>query len=67
MKTEILSIKGMGSNHCVRVVSNIISNLPGASLNNIEMGKAEVSIDEAILSKNQVIAAIEKMGYKVEN
>lgn len=67
MKTYTLKIKGMGSNHCVGVVTNIIRNLQGAEIDNIEIGKAEIRIDEETISKDKVVAAIEKMGYKVEN
>jgi copper chaperone CopZ len=67
MKTHTFKIKGMGSNHCVGVVTNIIRNLQGAHIEKIEIGKAVVSIDEDIITKEKVIAAIEKMGYKIEN
>jgi copper chaperone CopZ len=67
MKRHTLAIKGMGSNHCVMVVKNIISNHNGADIENIEIGSATIRVDETLTSKEAVVAAIEKMGYKVES
>jgi len=66
MEKHSLTIKGMGSQHCVMVVKNIIAKQEGATIDQIEIGKADISIDEAKTSKATVVAAIEKMGYKVE-
>lgn len=67
MKTHTLNIKGMGGNHCVMVIKNIIARHEGASAESIEVGKAVISIDEAVTSKASVVSEIEKMGYQVEN
>ncbi|MGB4845329.1 MAG: heavy-metal-associated domain-containing protein [Ferruginibacter sp.] len=66
MEQHLLTINGMGSQHCVGVVTRIISALDGASIDAIEIGKANISIDESKVSKQTVVDAIEKMGYKVE-
>jgi copper chaperone CopZ len=66
MEKHSLTIKGMGSQHCVMVVKNIIAKQEGATLDSIEIGKADISIDETKTSRQQVVSAIEKMGYKVE-
>lgn len=65
MEKHSLQISGMASAHCVMVVKNIIVKQEGVQLEAIEPGKAEVSIDETKNSKTQLVAAIEKMGYKV--
>ena len=56
----------MGSQHCVMVVKNIITTHEGAGLDAIEIGKADISIDNSKTSIQNITNAIEKMGYKVE-
>ncbi len=66
MKQYILNIKGMGSQHCVTVVTKIISAFDGASIDAIEIGKATITLNETKASKQTVVDAIERMGYKIE-
>jgi len=56
----------MGSQHCIMVVKNIITTHKGAGLDAIEIGKAEISINNSKTSIQKITMAIEKMGYKVE-
>lgn len=65
MKEYTLNITGMGGDHCVNVIKTILSKQPGVSINQVEVGKAIFSIDESVNSKENTIAAIEKMGDKV--
>ncbi|WP_158638267.1 hypothetical protein [Panacibacter ginsenosidivorans] len=53
MQTHSLKISGMGSQHCVMVVKNIIAKQDGATLDEIEIGKADVTIDETKTSKKK--------------
>ena len=66
MEKHSLAIKGMGSQHCVTVVKDIIAKQEGVLLEDIEIGKASIAIDETKISKREIVTAIEKMGYKVE-
>lgn len=66
MEQHLLTINGMGSQHCVGVVTKIILGLDGVELNHIEIGKATITTDEEKVSKQNVVDAIHKMGYKVE-
>jgi copper chaperone CopZ len=66
MKEYTFIIKGMGGEHCVNVIKTILSKQQGVTIHQIEVGKATVTIDESLNSDSNVIAAIEKMGYKVE-
>lgn len=66
MEKHSLIIKGMGSQHCVMVVKNIITSHEGVGLDAIEIGKADISIDSSKTSIQNITNAIEKMGYKVE-
>jgi copper chaperone CopZ len=65
MKEYTFNITGMGGDHCVNVIKTILSKQPGVTINQVEVGKAIFSIDESVNSKENTIAAIEKMGYKV--
>jgi copper chaperone CopZ len=66
MSIHTLNIKGMGSDHCIMVVKNIIGKQDGANIENIRIGQATISIDETKTTKEKIVAAIERMGYKVE-
>ncbi len=66
MEKHSLKINGMGGQHCVMVIQRIVSGIEGAGIDHIEVGKADIRLDEAKTSKAAVVAAIEKMGYKVE-
>jgi len=66
MKQYILTIKGMGSQHCVGVVTKIISGFDGASIDAIEIGTATITLDETKVSRQTLVDAIERMGYKIE-
>ncbi|MBN8676217.1 MAG: heavy-metal-associated domain-containing protein [Chitinophagales bacterium] len=65
MQTHSLKINGMGGEHCVMLIKNIVSKIEGASISHIEVGRADIEVDESRASKANVVAAIEKMGYKV--
>lgn len=56
----------MGSQHCIMVVKNIITTYKGAGIDAIEIGKADISINNSKTSIQKITMAIEKMGYKVE-
>lgn len=66
MEKHSLIINGMGSQHCVMVVKNIITTHEGVNLDAIEIGKADINIDNSKTSIQNITNAIEKMGYKVE-
>jgi copper chaperone CopZ len=66
MQKHSLIIKGMGSQHCVMVVKNIITTHEGAGLDAIEIDKADINIDNSKTSIQKIVNAIEKMGYKIE-
>lgn len=65
MKQYHLIINGMGGEHCVHVIKTILAKQTGIITSNVENGKADISIDEESTSIENIISAIEKMGYKV--
>lgn len=56
----------MAGEHCVMAIKNIVGKIKGASVHHIKVGKADIAVDETKTSRPLVIAAIEKMGYKVQ-
>ena len=67
MKENTFNIQGMAGDHCVNVIKTILGKQPGIKVNHVEVGKATVEIDESVNSNENVVATIEKMGYKVIN
>lgn len=65
METINLSIPNMKSSHCQMTVTNTVKIL-GATVKNITPTKAEIELTGE-LTKEAVIQAIEKAGYKVSN
>ncbi len=65
MQQHTLIINGMHGDHCVQLITKILSNLEGVNALTVEQGRADLTIDEAQTSKELVISAIEKVGYKV--
>ena len=65
MKQYTFVINGMGGDHCVNVIKTILSKQQGVTIQEVQPGKATISIDESVNTSENVIAAIEKMGYKV--
>jgi copper chaperone CopZ len=63
METVNLKIPNMKSMHCQLTVTNTLKNM-GASLKRIEPAHAEIELKNG-LTREAVIKAIEKAGYKV--
>jgi len=66
--TELtLTIEGMSCQHCVMRVKKAIDSLQGVSKSDVAIGRAVMSVDESKVKKEQIIASVEKAGYKVAN
>ena len=65
METLELKINGMGSAHCVGVVKNIVNKQDGATIENIEIGKAKVNYNPQKVKPEAIVHEIEKVGYKI--
>jgi len=66
--TELtLTIEGMTCQHCVMRVKKAIDALQGVTKSDVAIGRAVVSVDESKVKKEQIIASVEKAGYKVVN
>jgi len=67
MTEAIIQIDGMSCMHCAMRVKKAIEALPGINSLNVEVGKAELSYDDAQTSKTDIEAAITKAGYKIKS
>lgn len=65
MEKHTFKINGMGGQHCVMVIKNIVAQQEGATLIDVAVGSATVNIDETKTSAQALAGAIEKMGYQV--
>lgn len=66
MKKETLKIEGMSCNHCVVSVEKALqAAAAGVAIDNVEIGKAEVSFNPAEVNLDQLISAIEDVGFEV--
>ena len=62
--TEILKINGMSCQSCVASVQKALARLP-VEKSEVEIGKALVEFDEATVTHQQVVEAIEDAGFEV--
>jgi copper chaperone len=65
MKTQNLTIEGMSCGHCVMHVKKELSKLNGVTIENIEIGKARVQVDETQVSFEHLVKAVEEAGYRL--
>jgi copper chaperone len=65
MTTKQLEIAGMTCGHCLRMVQQAINGLEGVKLDDLRIGKATVTFDEASVSLEAVADAVRDAGYDV--
>lgn len=68
MKTETLSVPDISCNHCKMAIEGALNKLAGVQDPRVDVaGKnARVTYDEAKISKDKIVAAIEEQGYSVK-
>ncbi len=62
---ETLQIDGMTCAHCVRAVQTALERLPGVTVDDVQIGRADVRYDDAQASRQALVAAIEQEGYGI--
>lgn len=60
---KIIEIEGMGCDHCIRAVKEALSGLEGVSVEDVEIGRAEVDYDPAVVTELSLHDAIRETGY----
>jgi copper chaperone len=65
MKDVVLKVEGMSCGHCVRAVDQALRAVPGASVRKVEIGAAEVQLDDAV-PVGVLVDALADAGYTAE-
>jgi copper chaperone len=65
MTEIILKIEGMSCQHCVMRVKKAIDAIAGVTKSDVAVGSATIQFDESKTKKEDILAAVEKAGYKV--
>ncbi|MDI6801796.1 MAG: cation transporter [Thermodesulfovibrionales bacterium] len=60
-----LKIEGMSCQHCVMRVKKAIDAVAGITRSDVAVSSATIQFDESKVRKEDIIAAIEKAGYKI--
>jgi copper chaperone len=63
MTTQVLKIDGMSCGHCVKAVTLALQHVPGVEVRRVDVGTAEVEVDESVATRRQLTEAIEEAGY----
>lgn len=66
MKDLHIDIVGMTCDHCVRAVRNRLAATPGVSVKDVQVGTADIALDESKASMSDVEDAISDEGYTVD-
>lgn len=64
MKQVKLEVAGMSCGHCVHAVKEALSALPGVKVDNVSVGSASVTFDEAQTSVADLVDAVSGAGYE---
>lgn len=65
VKTQELTIEGMTCGHCVMSVKKELSKLSNVTVEDVQIGKAKVQIDESSVTTEQLAKAVEEAGYRL--
>lgn len=62
-----LNVSGMSCEHCRCRVQRALEGLPGVSFAEVELstGAVDVEADEGAVTREQLVAEVEKAGYSV--
>lgn len=63
----ILSIDGMHCEHCVEVVRETLESVRDVSVEQVDIGEAEVTYDAGSVSLDQLETVLEDAGYELVN
>lgn len=64
MKQVKLEVSGMSCGHCIQAVRNALSAIPGAKVENVQIGAATVNFDEARTTIGALVDAVADAGYE---
>ena len=64
MRQATLHIEGMSCGHCLNAVNQALGSVPGVRIEQIRIGRAEVSYDERVTDPSRLEAAVAEAGYR---
>jgi copper ion binding protein len=64
MKQLKLEVAGMSCGHCVGAVREALAAVPGVKVEDVRIGSASVSFDEAKASVGDLVDAVADAGYE---
>jgi copper chaperone CopZ len=59
-----LTITGMSCGHCVSRVGKALAQLPGVTVEQVEVGSAQLSYDSAKVSQQRITEAVGELGFE---
>jgi copper chaperone len=60
-----LSLQGMSCGHCVKAVQSALASVSGIAKAEVAVGSASLSFDEAVVSREDIVKAIQEEGFQV--
>jgi copper chaperone CopZ len=60
----VLQIQGMHCGACVRRVTSALEKVGGVKINNVEVGSASVAIDPQQVRPEQLVEAVNRIGFQ---
>jgi copper chaperone len=67
MKSLHIEIVGMTCDHCIRAVKGRLEKTPGVTVRDVKVGSADIGLDGAKASIEDVEDAISDEGYTVDS
>jgi copper chaperone CopZ len=65
MSQKTYTISGMSCGGCVNSLTRVLKTVPGIEPVKIEVGKAQLKIDDALVTSQTVRDAVERAGFEV--
>jgi copper chaperone CopZ len=65
MKKKEITISGMTCGHCVKAIIKALGGIPGLTLDEVQVGKATIQVDESKVSDELLKTAVEQAGYQI--
>lgn len=65
MKQVALKVDGMSCGHCVRAVESALAEVPGVTVEQVQIGSAKVRVEDAT-TVTSLVDALADAGYSAE-
>jgi copper chaperone len=58
-----LQVEGMHCAHCIHAVKEALAAVPGVHVEDVQLGKATVLVDDEVIDTGALIDAVDDAGY----